>query len=162
MSLSFNLRHLEKQELHLEGQLPVEELDLAGIDEMIKVSEPLGYDLTIERLGQNVLAQGTLRCNLQCQCVRCLTEFTHPLELSHWALDLPLTGEDKPPVNNDCVDLTPYLREDILLAFPQHPLCDPDCRGLLETGRNLRYAGGVEEQINGASSAWSELNKLKF
>ena len=33
-------------------------------------------------------------------------------------------------IENDCVDLTPFVREDILLEFPQHPLCKPDCGGL--------------------------------
>jgi uncharacterized protein len=162
MPLTFNLRHLEEKELHLQGELPAEELDLAGIDELIELSEPVRYNLTVERLGHNVLVQGKLRCNLRCQCVRCLKELVHPLDIPHWACDLPLTGEDKVAVNNDFVDLTPYLREDILLAFPQHPLCEPDCPGLPETGRNLRRESGVEEQINGASAAWSELNKLKF
>src|SRR6184192_4185872 len=52
------------------------------------------------------------------------------LEIKDWACHLPLQGEEAAPIVNDCVDLTPYVREDILLSFPQHPLCDRDCRGL--------------------------------
>jgi uncharacterized metal-binding protein YceD (DUF177 family) len=50
-------------------------------------------------------------------------------------LHLPLEGEDKVPVDNDCVDLTPFVREDILLEFPQHPLCKPDCGGIENKNR---------------------------
>ena len=39
-------------------------------------------------------------------------------------------GDDKALVVNDCLDLTPYVREDILLALPLHPLCGSDCGGL--------------------------------
>jgi len=39
---------------------------------------------------------------------------------------LPLEGEEKTPVDNDCVDLTPFAREDMLLEFPQHPVCEPE------------------------------------
>ena len=31
---------------------------------------------------------------------------------------------------NDSVDLTPWVWEDTVIDFPQHPLCAPDCSGL--------------------------------
>jgi uncharacterized protein len=161
MPLTFNLRHLEKRDLHLEGELAAAELDLDGIDEMVRLAEPLRYDLTVERLGGSILVQGALQATLACNCVRCLTSFTQELDLDHWAVDLPLEGEDKVLISNDCVDLTPYAREDILLAFPQHPLCEPGCRGLLDTARR-QDSGSIEEQPHATSSAWSELNKLKL
>jgi len=74
---------------------------------------------------------------------------------------LPLEGEDRAPVVNDLVDLTPYVREDILLAFPQHPLCDPECGGLpafAEKAKKSRDSGQAEP----GSAAWAELNKLRF
>ena len=162
MPLTFNLRHLEKRDLHLEGELSPNDLDLAGVDEMIEMVDPLHYDLTVERLSDSILVQGSLTGSLACHCVRCLTDFESELELDHWTLDLPLVGEDKVVVTNDCVDLTPYIREDILLAFPQHPLCEPECRGLLEAARHLHGSDREQEQANGSSSAWAELNKLKF
>src|SRR5678815_2322170 len=98
---------------------------------MIQVSEPLHYDLTVEKLQDALLLEGDLKIRLQCQCVRCLTPFEHVLELKDWTIHVPLEGEEATLPINDCVDLTPFVREDILLAFPQHPLCDPQCRGLL-------------------------------
>jgi uncharacterized metal-binding protein YceD (DUF177 family) len=59
-------------------------------------------------------------------------------------------------VENDCVDLTPYLREDIFLALPQHPLCATDCQGLLgEFGRKTSTPSGKDR-----TSPWGELDKL--
>jgi uncharacterized protein len=100
--------------------------------------------------------------HLTCCCVRCLTEFEQELELEDWMVDLPLEGEEKVLVTNDSVDLTPYLREDILLAFPQHPLCEPECRGLLDAAAHLHEAREKQASTGGSSPAWSELNKLKF
>jgi uncharacterized protein len=162
MPLNFNLRHLEQHELHLEGEASAEELELRDLDEMVQVKEPVEYDLVIERLGDNVLVQGYLGCTLECQCVRCLRSFTHRMEIADWACDLPLTGEEKVAVVNDCVSLTPYVREDILLAFPQHPLCEPGCRGLTKPDHNLNRPASVERQGQDTASAWAELNKLKF
>jgi uncharacterized protein len=162
MPLIFNLRHLDSHDLSLKGELPAAEMDLAGVDDMVELSEPVQYDLVAERLSESVLVQGRLQCHLACQCVRCLRPFTVGLDLKNWTCDLRLEGEDKVTVTNDCVDLTPYLREDILLAFPQHPLCEPDCRGLPDAEDNLNRSASVDEQASEGSSAWAELNKLKF
>lgn len=162
MSLTFNLRHLEKKNLHLTGQIAPGDLGVTGVDEMVELKQPAEYDLVVERIGQNILVQGSVTCMLNCQCVRCLRPFTMPLTLEPWACDLPLEGEEKVEINNDCVDLTPYVREDILLAFPQHPLCEPDCRGLLEAGIRENERASVERPADEASSAWAALNKLKF
>jgi uncharacterized protein len=162
MSLLVNLRHLEAHNLHLQGELGIPELDIDTQDEVIKLTRPLAYDFEAQRLEDGLLLQGHLRLNLECECVRCLKTFEYPLVLANWTLHLPLKGEEAAPVNNDCVDLTPYLREDILLGFPQHPLCKPDCGGLPKSferrGKNTSSTG----QAGPGSSAWDELNKLRF
>ncbi|HEU6447199.1 MAG TPA: YceD family protein [Verrucomicrobiae bacterium] len=152
--LSVNLRHLENRDLHLKGELSPEELNLELHDDMIHAEKPLRYDLAVEKLHNAILTQGTLDLTLNCECVRCLKSFEHKIALPHWALHLPLEGEEKVSVDNDCVDLTPFIREDILLEFPQHPLCKPDCGGLKE----IKKARGRQDK----SSAWAELNKLKL
>ena len=162
MSLAVNLRHLAAHSLQLQGELPAAELDIETRDEMIGLTEPVEYDLEVEQLEGGLLLQGELHLRLQCQCVRCLKPFVHRLVLKPWICHVPLRDEDAAPVVNDRVDLTPFVREDILLAFPQHPLCEPDCRGLPigEPGhpRNSAAAGPTET----SSPAWAELNKLKF
>ena len=76
---------------------------------------------------------------------------------------LAVDGEEKVIINNDLIDLTPYIREDILLGFPQRPLCNTECEGL--PGNKVgkpKKASGPGKTVKDASSAWSELNKLKF
>jgi DUF177 domain-containing protein len=154
--LKVNLRHLEEHGIHLQGELPVAELDLGVNDELIRVERPLHYDLSVERLHDAVLVTGSLALPLDCECARCLKKFKTELKLAGWALHLPLEGEDKVPVDNDCVDLTPFVREDILLDFPQHPLCRPDCAGL----RNkVRKSEAVKKPV---LNVWTELDKLKL
>ena len=126
MPLLVNLRHLEGHNVRLDGELPVQELDLDTRDEMIRAVEPLRYDFEVQKLEHSLLAQGRLQLTLDCQCVRCLKPVKQTIKLDNWALHLPLQGEESAPVVNDCVDLTPYVREDILLEFPQHPLCDAE------------------------------------
>src|ERR1700685_2237476 len=133
MSLNVNLRHLETREIRLKGELSPVELDLDTRDEMIRVASPVRYDLEIEKLADAILVQGELCVSLECECVRCLKKFTREFELNPWTLHLPLEDEEKATIESDSVDLTPFVREDILLEFPQHPVCKPDCRGLEKT-----------------------------
>lgn len=162
MPLLVNLRHLEARNLHLEGELPLEELDIDPKDAAIRLTGPLEYDLEVQKMESGLLVQGTLGIDLDCRCVRCLEAFAYPVELRPWSVLLPLEGEDAVAVSNDCVDLTPYIREDTLLEFPQHPLCDTECRGLREINAGQANSPTSIGQPQKGSSAWDELNKLKF
>lgn len=161
MPVKFNLRHLEEKSLSLKDELPIEELAVGELDELIKVKEPLCYDLEVERLEQGILARGSLVLKLLCECARCLKPYEHTLSLEDWVCHLPLEGEDKAEVINDCVDLTPYIREDIVLAFPQHPLCGPECKGL-KSPKDWEQDPGGDSKSSSTSAAWAELNKLKL
>jgi len=162
MGLMINLRDLETQNLQLRGQLPAGELDIETMDAAVQLKQPLEYALEVQQLETSLLLRGSLEVRLDCQCVRCLKEFAYPLRLDDWTCHIELQGEEAVPVNNDCVDLTPLIREDILLELPQHPLCQLDCRGLpvLYTGRPKNASPANEPETG--SGAWAELNKLKL
>jgi uncharacterized metal-binding protein YceD (DUF177 family) len=162
MPLIVNLRHLEAHNVLLAGKLPAQELDIDTRDSVILVAEPLEYDLEVQKLEDSLLATGHLHLNLECQCVRCLKPFQHRLELNDWTCHLPLRGEDCVSAVNGCVDLTPLVREDILLEFPWHPVCGPDCGGLPRTSVGKSKTSGKTDTAGMDVSAWSKLNKLKL
>ena len=162
MPLQVNLRHLEAHPIHCEGEIAAADLDIETRDKVIRLGGPLQYSLEVQKLEGGLLVHGRLSLVLNCQCVRCLKRFQHHVRLDPWTSHMPLQGEDAVPVVNDCVDLTPWVREDILLEFPQHPLCERDCGGLANTSggksKNLSKIGPT----GSGSPAWEELNKLKF
>src|SRR6267154_1933447 len=162
MSLLINLRHLEVHDLKVEGELSIGDLDMDPHDEVIRLPQPLAYNFEAQQLEGAILLQGSLSLSLECQCVRCLKLFPYLLDLRKWTLHLSLQGEESVPVVNDCVDLTPYIREDILLAFPQHPLCNPECCGLPKNFVRRSKNSSSTGQAGPGLSAWDELNKLKF
>jgi len=162
MPLLINLRHLEETPVTLKGELPPAELDLGLRDDLVRAEKPLEYDLEAQLVDHELLVRGNLRLPLHCVCVRCLKAFEFELELKRWTQLLPLAGEEKVSLVGDCVDLTPFVREDILLEFPQHPLCESGCRGLPKTSvgkiKQPSNAGQSEEK----PSAWAALDKLKL
>jgi len=159
--LTINIRHLAEKDLRVKGKLAATELELDHADDLARARLPLHYDLTAHQAGRDVLVRGRLEIGLDCECARCLKPFRFRLKIEDWVLHLPADGPEKPVLKDDLMDLTPYLREAILLEFPQHPLCDDRCAGL------PRRAEAEKQQENGSgrtpeASAWAELNKLKF
>lgn len=75
-------------------------------------------------------------------CVRCLRPIPLPVDAhfaeQYYAKLNVVTGGAMPDAPLDAkvigsdfkIDLTPLLREEVILATPQAPLCRPDCRGL--------------------------------
>ena len=162
MPLLINLRHLEKDSLSLKGKLPPAELEVDDRDDMVRVTQPLAYQLEVQLLDRSLLVRGRLAITLDCQCVRCLKPFEFKLELPDFTVHLPLEGEEATTVSGDCVDLTPILREDTLLEFPQHPLCKPGCRGLATIRKSGKKKTIRPSDTEKPSSAWADLDNLKF
>jgi uncharacterized protein len=164
MSLLIPLAQLAHQTVRLEGELEPSFLGTALDErvELIRADRPLAYEITVRQIGSSILVEGWLRTELACQCARCLRPFRQAIELAAWSLVLPLEGEEQVPLVNDAVDLTPYVREDTLLALPQHPLCDPECRGL----RSAPSGGAKDPDTAGSPggdvSAWAALDRLKL
>jgi len=160
MPLLINLRHLDRNDLKLVGELPVADLDIDTRDELVQLKQPLQHKLEVQELDDNLLVRGKVTLPLDCECVRCLKPFVYKLEWKDWACLIPLSGEEAVPRDGDTVDLTPFLREDILLELPQHPLCKPDCGGLKKP--NAGKSKKSDPSDVKTSSAWTELDKLKF
>jgi uncharacterized protein len=161
MPLHVNIRHLDRNDLKLKGELPVAELDIETRDELVRLNQPLQHDLEVQEMEDGLLVRGSLVLPLDCECARCLKPFEHRLELPDWACLIPLSGEEAAPRDGDTVDLTPFLREDILLELPQHPLCKPDCGGLSKPTVSSELKSSDPSDVK-TSSAWAELEKLKF
>jgi uncharacterized protein len=162
MSLLCHLHQLQRQTLDLRGERSAADLGLGDVDELIHFRQPLYYDLRVELINRSLLVQGRLQMDLDCECARCLSPFPWRLCLEPWSALLPLEGDDRVRVCHDSVDLTPLVREDILLALPQHPMCQPECAGLIHQsiGKAQLTAGGPSAEA--LSTAWAELNKLKL
>lgn len=96
----------------------------------------------ITRTPQGLLVQGNFSANAKQECVRCLSEYDHPLIwefLELYAFDRKSVTESGLIVPEDAhIDLQPLVREFALLEFPIKPLCKQDCKGLcVVCGENL-------------------------
>lgn len=160
MPLEINIKHLENGPKTYQGEIELEDLNLDTQDELIRPCTGLDYDFTAEILDKNILLRGRIKLGFQFECARCLTPFEKASEITHWSQLIPFTGDEAPPLDNDCIDLTPVLREDMLLSLPQHPLCAKDCRGIDGTPEKSPDPQSSQTEVEKKPSAWSALDEL--
>lgn len=158
MALLISVVDLKDGEQPLAGELTAAELGLEFKDELVTGIQPLAYDLHASLVDDDILVRGRLELPVDCECSRCLKPFTQTVRLPGWALHLPLKGEDAIPLEGESVDLTPWVREDILLGFPQHPLCAPGCPGLPAAGSTVPEP---KAEADPPPSPWAQLEEWK-
>lgn len=164
MPVQVNIRLLDRGPAHLTGELGAEELGEGFRDEVLRLPEPLGYDLTVTREGHELLVRGRLWTTLEFDCCRCLKVCRQPLEVPEVASLIPLEGEEAVARDGDFADLTPQLREDTFLALPTNPLCSPECRGLAPkvSARDSRLKAPPEPPDSSGRSPWDTLDSLNL
>lgn len=164
MPLKVNVRLLQKESALFEGELPVEEAVEGAQDELVRLSGPVHYELQVGRQANELTVTGRLEVPVECDCGRCLKTFRRVVEVPDVALLLPLEGDDAVVQDGDFADLTPYLREDTLLALPTNPLCTPDCRGLAAKApaRDSRLGKGKDPGQGPGTNPWDALDKLNL
>lgn len=129
-------------------------------------------DILATHTNPGAYLEGDAKATVAQQCSRCLRPIETPVQ-THFAEQYYMTidvtsGDPKeaPPrdakrIGSDFkIDLTPLLREELILATPLAPLCRPDCKGLCQVcGRDLNtdpheHEAPVDERL-------SKLAKLK-
>ena len=146
--MKVHLKQIPAQGLHLEGEedCPIQELQSEGI----RCTGPLHYDIDVGVAGGALWANGSLYQPVELRCVSCLEKFVHEIRVPAFAVHMELRGPET-------VDLTPAMREEILLNLPAHPHCDRD-------GDRVCKAKHVKtpEQEMKRKSDWSALDRLKL
>ena len=146
--MKVHLKQIPAQGLHLEGQedCPIQDLESEGI----RCAGRLHYDIDVGVAGGGLWANGSLSQPAELRCVSCLEKFVHEIRVPAFAVHLELQGPET-------VDLTPFMREDILLNLPAHPRCDRDGNRVCKAKQIV-----TAEQDAKQKSDWSALDKLKI
>lgn len=152
--MKIHLKQIPSGGLHLKGEedCPIPEFAAEGI----RCAGPLSYELDVGVSEGALWANGTLSQPVELPCVSCLEPFVHTIEVRPFALHTELSGPET-------INLTPFIREDILLNIPAYPHCDRDA-GRVCNAPNLPGHLSARETEPAAKRppVWSELDKLKI
>ncbi|MGW4208696.1 YceD family protein [Lentzea sp. NPDC004789] len=120
----------------------VRSVPAAGVGLLGVIAVPEGgeveLDLLTESVVEGVLVSGTAFAKVEGECSRCLEPLADEVEvriteLYAWpdsTTDETTDEDEVSRIENDLIDLEPVVRDAIVLALPQVPLCEPDCKGL--------------------------------
>jgi uncharacterized metal-binding protein YceD (DUF177 family) len=151
--VKIHLNQIPPDGLHLAGE---EDCPLGDLADVLCIG-PLRYDLDVGVSDGALWAQGAIAQTVELSCVACLDKFEHEISIPAFALHTDLHGPET-------IDITPILREDILLNLPAHPHCDRDggqiCKGVKSRREVDDSTGQVE--VEKREHDWGELDKLKL
>jgi uncharacterized protein len=143
--LRVDLRELARGPIETRGELKQDDLALEGTD--IALREPVQVSGRLQAIGEGrFFWQGRATTVIQGECPRCLTPVSTPLNLeigvlfSQDAAGGTLDDPDSYAVAPDAteVDVTPAVREELVLAAPRYTVCREDCKGLCpQCGKDL-------------------------
>lgn len=137
-----NLKPNQVQEF--KGNLNQEWLNNAFSELGFEIKE-YAFDLTVEKKGEFIELEGNFSGKAMPECVRCLEKFETPFK-DHFRLflykdngayvgdggenELKQDDMEFTLLQGDKIDLGEVLREQLILALPDYPLCNTSCPGI--------------------------------
>ena len=164
--LRVDLRELARSgAVETRGELKQDDPALEGTE--ITLREPVAVDGRLRSIGEDRFYwQGKARTVVAGECRRCLTPVATPLQLDIGALfSQDPEAQDDPdayPVAPDAteIDVTPAVREELVLAAPKYVLCRDDCKGLCPNCGKDWNAGPCDCKPE-TDALWQPLKALK-
>lgn len=164
--LRVDLRELgQGRAVETRGELKQDDPVLDGTE--VRLQAPVAVQGRLQALGDGRFYwQGTARTVVAGECRRCLTPVETPLQLEIGALfTQDPDAQDDPdsyPVASDAteIDVTPAVREELVLAAPRFVECREDCKGICpQCGKDLNT--GPCDCAPVTDARWQPLQALK-
>jgi len=144
--------------------------DLAADGVHVRLEGPVRVRARLTNTGPSVLAEVEARVSGEVRCSRCLEPFRIELRADYSEEFREGAPEDGPPhaaasaalrgYEDDEIDLSPGLREALLLELPMKPVCSEDCRGLCpRCGANLNERR-CDCEVEEIDRRWERLKDL--
>lgn len=149
--MKIHLKQIPADGLRLSGEedCPIADLEADGV----RCAGPLHYDLEVGVSAGALWASGSLAQPVEMNCVACLEKFAYQIKVPAFALHHELHGPE-------VIDLTPFIREDLLLNLPAHPHCDRDGGRVCKAATALHTMARQSDEKR--EHDWEALDKLKL
>ena len=143
---------IDKIENNLLKHFSIEEWDeIDTLNDTAKILEPVEVNIEIKRTSKGFDLFGDVKTKLSIKCSRCLKPFEYKVEndiLAYYInkefekesnkIEHLSSLENTIYYEKDSIDLTDRVIEAIILAVPEKPLCEKNCKGLCSIcGENL-------------------------
>ncbi len=151
--MKINVKRIPLEGESFQGTEPASIMDLD--EPNVHFEHEVAYELEAQLQGNALLVTGRLETPATLRCSRCLKSFELPVRVREFVFHQELHGED-------FVDLTPGIREDIILELPQRALCAEDCKGLCPRCGKDWNEGACRCEPSGWRPHWDALDNVKL
>jgi uncharacterized metal-binding protein YceD (DUF177 family) len=130
-------------------------LDVLAENDEIAFQKPITYNLHISEVSEGVLVTGSVSTQAGCNCDRCLEDFDKTIELNdicHYYENVANLSE---------LDISPEIREDLLISLSMKHLCSEDCEGI-ELPDELKQKNVIISDEIIENNPWNQLDSLKL
>ena len=142
---------VEVEPTELIGDIPA---DILALDEpAARAEQPIRAELLVHKDGDNFIVTGTLQTTLSLLCGRCATWMPWPVRVQVEHLF------EAPHPNS--IDLTPFLREDILLELPLNAACRLGADGRCPITGEFYQPPPENSGSLASGEVWEALSKIK-
>jgi uncharacterized protein len=146
-----------------------------GIDVAVPLEGPIVAEFEIQRLGNEIQVEGTVRATVRLQCSRCLEPFSYAVAGEVASTFAPpakvVEGDHQHELAQDELEVEPLVQggadlrgiiaEQIHLNLPLKPLCREDCPGICPHCGRPTVDGACGCAPAAGDSRWEALKKLK-
>lgn len=142
-------------------------------DDRVRVLDPPTVSGEIRQAGRRVQVSGRVSGRLQVECDRCLTlvelpvdskfqlEYVTPEDYqAQQAIELTEDDLDLSIFDGEVIDVDDLVTEELMLAVPDHVLCNENCKGICVTcgaDKNSADCGCESQQVD---PRWAGLKEL--
>lgn len=140
-----------------------------GVEGVIVVpaGAEVDIDVLLESVVEGVLVSGTATAPVMGECSRCLDPISAEVEVSLTELfaypdsttEATTDADEVGRIMHDLVDLEPVVRDAVVLALPNVPLCSPDCAGLCAECGGKWAELGPDHQHETIDPRWAALTE---
>jgi uncharacterized protein len=136
----------------------------------VPVGATIDLDLRMESVSEGVLVSGTVTAPVEGECGRCLRPLTDTLVVTiqelyayeHSTTDETTDEDEVGRLQGDLIDLEPAVRDAVVLALPNNPLCREECPGLCPECGVPRDDLPADHGHQQADARWAALSNLKI
>jgi uncharacterized metal-binding protein YceD (DUF177 family) len=153
--LQIDVRNIDVEEKDFDGEIPAQVFEMDN-DPLARPESGLRYHVHIQLAGKELVATGQLDADFRLRCSKCGDFFSTCIRSPSFLQAYDLSE------GVEILDLTPDLREDLLLEVPAYPACADATSG---TCPNLDRLREVEKRLGTAprsDNRWGALDNLNL
>lgn len=149
--------------MHRPGEMRERSVDVVASEPFgeglvaVSVGTNLHLDVRLESVHEGILATVEVNTVADGECGRCLDPISQSVEVEFQELFAYHSGEAiEAEVQDDHVDLEPFIRDAVVLSLPFQPVCRADCPGL-DPVTGLPLAGHADTTPTNRDPRWAAL-----